>query len=324
MDHPEAPYFDDVAAGPPGGHAVWATGADGVRVRIGLWPRDGTAGTVVMFPGRTEYVEKYSDAAAALHDRGFASAAIDWRGQGLTERPRANRMSGHVGDFVEYQTDVDAYLAALDAAGFPRPFHLLAHSMGGLIGLRSAMRSDLPVLGRPGFATVVFSAPMWGLPLPPARRLAARVMSGLGGRLGWGERATPGSGASAEPAAAPFEANLLTTDPEMFAWMKRQIAAHPDLALGAPSLGWLGAALIEMLALSRAPAPGMPCLALLGDQERIVDPADIRARMARWPGGRLEMVPDARHEVLMEDAATRARLFDLMADHFRDGTGSTR
>jgi lysophospholipase len=264
---------------------------------------------VFLLPGRTEWVEKYSDAAAHLGRHGFACAALDWRGQGLTERPRADRMIGHVEDFELYQRDVRAALAHAEGTGLPRPWHLLAHSMGGPIGLRALMEG-LP------FARAAFSAPMWGLPLVPHLRVAAWTMSHLGAILGWGERATPRSGKVADPTAAPFEGNLLTRDPEMFAWMQAQLRAEPDLALGGPSLGWLRAALREMHALARMTAPRhVPVLAILGTDEGIVDPDAIHLRLASWEGAELEMVEGARHEPLMEGAARRGAILDAVAAH---------
>ena len=303
-----APFHRDVAGGPAEVRALWIEAADGARLRVALWPAGGR-GTVAMFPGRTEFCEKYADAAAHLAARGFASAAIDWRGQGLTARAGRHRMLGHVEDFSEFQRDVDAFVTLLDTQGMPRPFHLLAHSMGGAIGLRALLRR-LP------FANAVFSAPMWGLPLVPHQRLAAWALANAGGLLGLSGSAVPRSGKVADPASAPFERNLLTTDPAMFVWMKRQIAVHPELALGGPTVGWLRSALGEMRALAALPSPATPCLALLGTEEAIVDPAAVRDRMDRWPGGRLEIVADARHEVLMEGDTRRARLFDEVAARF--------
>ena len=79
---------------------------------------------------------------------------------------------------------------------------------------------------------------------------------------------------------------------------------------------------METRELSILPSPDLPCLTLMGSEEDIVDTDRIRERMADWPGGRLEVVPGARHEVLMEDTATRARLFDMIAEfcHAAGGT----
>ncbi|MCK0166029.1 alpha/beta hydrolase [Jannaschia sp. S6380] len=302
-----APYHADVANGPPGGHAYWATTRDGKRIRVGVWP-EGTRGTLVMGPGRTEYVEKYSDAAREMGARGYASVAVDWRGQGLSPRPSHDRHVGHVSDFKDFQHDLDAVLDVCRKVGLPRPWHLMGHSMGGLIALRALYRVDL-------FQRVVFSAPMWGLPLAPHRRLLGWGLASLATAAGLGERSAPGSGKVADPAAAPFEDNLLTTDPQMFAWMKRQITAHPDLALGGPSLNWVWAALREMHRLSREPAPDLPCLTFLGSDEDIVSPDSIHVRLGSWPGARLEMIEGARHEVLMEGPAIRNQVFDAIAAH---------
>ena len=310
-----APYHDDVAAGPPGGDCVWTRASDGARLRVALWPRDGAAGTVVMFPGRTEHVEKYSDAAREMGARGWAAAAIDWRGQGLSDRTGQAPHVGHVEDFDEFQRDVEAFAAVLEARGMPRPWHLLAHSMGGLIGLRTLLRDA--ARPEPRFARAAFSGPMWGLPLPPARRLVAGAISTVARLLRQGGRETPGAGAVRDPVGQPFEGNLLTSDPEMFAWMKRQLAAHPELALGGPSLGWLRAALREMWETKGLTSPDVPCLTVLGAEERIVDPADVRDRMARWPGGTLLELEGARHEALMEAPSIRARVFDALDEHWR-------
>lgn len=280
-------------------------------MRAAIWPK-GTKGTVFFFPGRTEYVEKYSDAARYMGDHGYASISIDWRGQGLTERPKHNQRIGHVNSFNDFQNDVDALIAHARAERLPRPWFLVAHSMGGLIGLRTLMDKD-------EFARAAFSAPMWGLPIAPHMRMIAWTVSGISATLGLGERHTPGTGKVSDPAAAPFEGNLLTTDPKMFDWMKAQVTAHPDLALGGPSLGWLWAALREMHTLARRAAPAVPCFTFLGSDEAIVNSDTIHVRLASWDGAQLETVEGGRHETLMEDEATRTRLYARIAAHFEGG-----
>ena len=308
MPEPDAPYHADVAAGPPHARAHWVRTTDGLRIRVGVWP-EGTRGTLLIVPGRTEYVEKYSDAALRMGRRGYACAVVDVRGQGLSPRGAGDPGLGHVKDFSEFQADVDAMLELAEALDLPRPWHAMGHSMGGAIVLRTLMRRG-SLFGR-----AVFSAPMWGLELAPHRRFLGWTVSALAASTGLGTRGAPGSGKLADPAGAPFEGNLLTRDAEMFAWMKRQIATHPELALGGPSIGWVWAALREMHACARAPAPDVPALTFLGSAEAIVSPDAIHVRMASWPGGTLETVEGARHEVLMEGVELRDRLYDRIAAH---------
>jgi lysophospholipase len=303
-----APLFADLAEGPEGGEAFWLICEDGLRIRAGVWPV-GAKGTVLLFSGRTEYVEKYGRAAADLAARGYATLTLDWRGQGLADRSLPDRVVGHVRHFDDYQQDVRAALALAQRLGLPQPYHLMAHSMGGCIGLR-ALLNGLPV------RSVVFSAPMWGITMAAWMRPLARPFAQLSALIGQGHRFAPGTSAQTYVAEAGFGGNVLTTDPDMWRYMQRQVARHPELGLGGPSLEWVHAALTECLALAPLPSPRLPCVTALGTGEKVVDTAPIHLRMARWPGGRLDLYPGAEHEVLMEAPLHRIPYYDRAAALF--------
>ena len=123
-----APFHEAIARGPAGGRAFWLTAEDGVRLRLGVWPvPEGAKGTVFLLPGRTEYVEKYGPAAADLGARGYAMLAVDWRGQGLADRPLDDPLKGHVAHFPDFQRDLAAVIAAATALELPRPWFILGH-----------------------------------------------------------------------------------------------------------------------------------------------------------------------------------------------------
>ena len=303
LPYTEAPLYNDVAEGPAGGRGVWLRTADGTRIRAGLWNPAGPRGTVVLLPGRTEYVEKYGRTATVLARAGYATLTLDFRGQGMSDRVLADRMVGHVGDFAAFQDDVAALLAFADQQGLARPFHLLAHSMGGCIGLRRVLGGQ-PFQTVP-FKTVAFTGPMWGILISAWARPVANVLTLAAQYLSFNHLYAPGTGPKTYVIEAPFAGNTLTTDPDMWDYMRRQALAHPDLSLGGPSFGWLRAALAECHALSLLPSPALPCLCGLGSQERIVDTRPILTRMQAWPGGRLKRVPGAEHEILMERPTLR-------------------
>ena len=298
-----APYFAPLADGPAEARVVWLTARNGVRIRAAHWPLDGAKGTVILMPGRTEYIEKYGRAAADLARRGYATVSVDWRGQGLADRANADRMVGHVGDFSEFQLDVDALLAWARADGAVDPLFLIGHSMGGCIGLRALTR-DLP------FQAAAFSAPMWGISMAAWMRPLAPLIAQLSIWAGRAQSYAPTTGGKTYLLSVPFQGNVLTSDAAMWDYMRRQVEAKPDLALGGPSVGWLDAALRECAALAAMPAPSLPCVTALGTAEKVVDPAPIHLRMAQWPKGRLDLYPMAEHEVMMETPAHRARFFD--------------
>ncbi len=306
--YPSAPLYADVAEGPDGGFAVWLAACDGVQSRLGLWPK-GDKGTVLLLPGRTEHIEKYGRAAADLGKRGYATAVIDFRGQGLAARSHGDRMLGHVAHFDEYQRDLDAMLAAVRALGLPEPFYMLAHSMGGCIGLRALMRG-FPV------KAVAFSAPMWGINLAPWIKPFAGAVGAMIGPFRQTHRYAPGTDSRAYLLTAPPQGNVLTTDHSVWDYMRRQVATHPDLALGGPSLGWVHAALQECGALSNLSAPDTPCITALGTAEKVVATLPVHLRMAGWKTGRLDLYAGAQHEIMMETPSHRARFFDSAATLF--------
>ena len=83
---------------------------DGVNIRFARWhPPPGRKGTVCLFHGRAEFIEKYFETVRELRARGFAVATFDWRGQGMSDRALDDRMKGHVNDFSEYELDVDVF-----------------------------------------------------------------------------------------------------------------------------------------------------------------------------------------------------------------------
>jgi lysophospholipase len=163
--------------------------------------------------------------------------------------------------------------------------------MGGCIGLRALVEQR-------GFEGAVFSAPMWGLNLRTATRGMAATISAVAGGLGLGDRQMPGTGR--RTLVLPFAGNVLTSDPEAFRWCQAQLAAHPELGLGSPSVAWTGGALRAARAVATGPMPLIPTLVLLGSDEVVVSAADVRRVTRRMPHGELVELAGARHEILME------------------------
>lgn len=308
-----APLYHDVADGPEGGAAHWLTTSDGIRIRVAHWTVTDPIGTVIIFPGRTEFVEKYGDAAREFTQAGYAVCAIDWRGQGLADRMQPDRGLGYVRDFADYQLDVTATLDHIGAIGLPEPHYLVGHSMGGCIGLR-ALHKGLSV------KAAMFSAPMWGIMMSPPQRPFAWAVTTIARALGVDARVAPGQTTQNYTATTSLAENKLTSDAEMWALMQEQLRKYPDLALGGPSMTWLSEALREMRTLEQMPSPATPCLTFLGTDEAIVTPARIHQHMAKWTNGELVIVQGGRHEVMLETPEIRRDVYDRTFAHFAKHT----
>src|ERR1700757_2741342 len=128
---------------------------DGVSLRFARWePPPGRKGTVCLFQGRSEFIEKYFETVRDLRPRGFAVATLDWRGQGLSERALGDPFKGHVSDFSEYEPDLETFMREVVLPDCPPPLFALAHSMGATILIRAAYR------GHRWFDRMVLTAPM--------------------------------------------------------------------------------------------------------------------------------------------------------------------
>lgn len=303
-----APFYRDIADAAPDARALWVEAPDGARVRLGLLGAGGR-GTVLLFPGRTEFVEKYGPAGRAFAERGYGTLGVDWRGQGLTDRFLPDRRTGHIERFDDYQHDVAAMMQAAHDLDLPRPWHLLGHSMGGAIGLR-ALYAGLPV------ASAVFTGPMWGIRIAALLRPVAWLSTSLARPLGYGGQTVLTGSPENYLLSSPFEGNMLTSDRGQFDRMKAQLVAYPELALGGPSNAWVNEALREVRRLRTMPPPELPALCIAGALEGIVELSAMRRRMADWPGGRFLSIPGAQHEVMMETAPVRRQVFDAAVELF--------
>ena len=301
-------FYADLAEGPDTARAWWVTASDGTRLRVVTWA-GGDAGTVLIFPGRNDHVERYGRVARMLADRGLSSAAIDWRGQGMSARAPGVGNAGHVTTFEEYQRDTRAYLAAVREAGLPDPYYLLGHSMGGAIGL-GALGNGLPV------RAATFSAPMWGICFPPRLRRVAPLLPRLAVAAGLGLATVPRGPRESYFLVQPFEGNFLTSDSDTYAWLTAHAARDTRLALGRPTYAWLAAGLREIGRFATQPPPEVPVLVGLAGADTVVDNAAIARLAGRWREVKIETYPGARHELMMERAEVRDRFLDAAVRHF--------
>jgi len=257
----------------------------------------------LLFPGRTEYLEKYGRVAEDLTAAGYSVLSMDWRGQGFSDRVTADSRLGHIDDFADYQLDVASFVAAAEARNLPKPWYLVGHSMGGCIGLR-ALINGLPV------EKVVFSAPMWGIFVLPNLRPIAHVLPSLSRFFGQELRTMPGTGPGSYVTETAFSQNLLTTDRDTWEYLERHAKAVPEFALGGPTMHWFEEAIDEAAALLEAPRPTIPVKTIAGTREGIVDRKALISMHEDWPSGSLEWIEGARHELMMEAPAMRKQFFD--------------
>ena len=293
---------------PPGGIApndVWWTEPEaGIQLRAALWQAQNPIGHVVFLTGRTEFLEKVAVPAAAFVQRGFSVLSWDWRGQGLSSRQASPALKGHVEDFAEFQTDLDAILATEPARRLTGKRLIVAHSMGGCIAAQALARPKVVST----IDAAILCAPMLGIAMHPVMRAAAAVAVRVGLLLGKGDSWPPFGDVKTPYVLTDPEDNVLTSDTSIMAWMAQVARDHPESALAMPTLQWFKAANDAMRAVKLHPAPSVPTLCLLGERERVVDYEAVEAG-ARRMQARLEHLKYAQHELFIETEAIRTEVW---------------
>lgn len=285
--------------------------AVGATLRAARFPADPSVaarGVCVLLNGQTEFIEKYFEVIDELRGRGFAVATMDWRGQGGSSRVLDDdHRKGFVGDFAEYDEDLDTLLnwivTPMLAPG-EKPV-ALAHSMGAHNLLRALARTP----GR--FAAGVLNAPMIAISFRGQKEFLVRAVTALqmwrGNRTDW-----VWGMEGRDPHKQNFSTQMVTSDPQRFERTQMLLREHPDLRLAGATWAWLAAAIGSMDWLK---APGRPegittpLLVVGAGADRICITPAIKAFAARLPHGEYLEIADAGHEVLMERNPIRAQFW---------------
>ncbi|ABC62399.1 alpha/beta fold hydrolase [Erythrobacter litoralis] len=284
---------------------------DGHRVRRIDWASEAEPprGSILFMPGRGDHYEKYLESLDEWHRAGWQVTAADWRGQGASGRLGTDEVTGHVDDFAIWIDDLAALWADWKAQT-PGPHVLVAHSMGGHLGLRAVAEERVD----PG--AVVLSAPMLGfvgnLPVSLTHGVA-RLMSRVGDprRPAWKWSEKPGE----IPAG---RLKLLTHDDERYQdelWWREK---RPELVMGPGSWGWVERAYASMRGLF---AEGVlesvttPILLLSTSNDKLVSHRKVVDAAERLPNSELlAFGRECHHEILREVDAVRDRAMEGIAN----------
>ncbi len=277
---------------------------DGKRMRYALSEPEKVRCTILIAPGRREFIEKkYAEMGREFLQRGFRIIMFEWRGQGLSDRflSGAKRQHDHVPDFGIHLDDLSSFYEKIVRAYRSGPLLVAGHSMGSHLLLRWLVERQ-----KTGIDAVLLTAPMLALSSLPVH-VTARAMSWTALRLGHGADYAPGQhDYNARDRA--FDNNPLTHDPERFALMEKYFAAYPDLAIGGVTWGWLDAALKSMHLMQQRryfEQLALPILTITGGADHVTPPTELGRIIKRIPNATPVVIPNARHDILNELAIYR-------------------
>jgi len=146
----------------------WFATPDGLKLYEQRWlPEHCPRAVVALVHGVNEHSGRYAELAGVLGQHGYTLWAMDLRGHGRSEGPRA-----WVRCFDDYLADLDVFLERVRSKAPCERLFLLGHSMGGAIATLYA------ITRQPRLDGLILSAPalvIGGRVFPVLRRLAGLV-----------------------------------------------------------------------------------------------------------------------------------------------------
>ena len=252
-------------------------------------------GSVVISSGRIEAYLKYKEVMFDLYRAGYSVFIIDHRGQGMSGRMTANPHMGYVKDFADYVADFELFIQQVVLPHSSGPLMLLCHSMGSAIGA-------MYVLAFPRrFNKVVFCAPMFGI-RPALPGWLSNLL--IGTHLAWGKllgRQYAYFAGQGDYVDSEFALNRLTHSQARYQQFRHEYMTNPHIQLGGVTGHWLYAAAKAMDKIEQQAADfPIPALIIQAGNDQIVDNARQRRVVNNMPQASIQIIPNAKHEVLME------------------------
>ena len=252
----------------------YLTGAGGRRIFWQSWKPDGDVrALIVLVHGASEHSGRYGYVAEVLVADGYAVHALDHRGHGRSDGPRAviDRLSSAV-------ADVDQLVLEAREQHAGAPVYLLGHSMGGTVAVSYALRHQDRLAG------LILSGPLAALAAAPAPlRVIGRVLSVVAPSL---------------PLVA-IDASLVSRDPEVVRDYESDPLNHHG-KLPARTVAELTAAINGFP--EAVGAITVPTLILYGTADRLCPPAGSTMLGERIGAGdkTVKSYPGLFHEILNE------------------------
>ncbi len=274
------------------------TNAKGADIRYGHVKADGESkGTIVMLPGFRESIEKYFETVQDMKSQGYDVWLMDWRGQGGSQRYlQDNPQKMHHEGYDEQIETLHQFTQNVVDRSPSGPMLLMAHSMGGHIGLRYLKEHDGV------FDRAVLTAPMVDintgtLPKPLARQMAKFAKAG-----NYLDKYIPGGGDWNEEKNAFKDNNKTSDEPRFKLWMDT-LRADPSLKTGDPTYGWVYHTFQSIDILGQEDylkSIKTPILMQISGRENVVDRHAQERAAGLLPDCRRVDIADAQHEIWHE------------------------
>lgn len=269
---------------------------------------------LVIVQGRNETYHKYLETIGELSQH-FNIYTYDHRGQGESDRLTDDKELGHVTDFNNYVTDLHMFMDNIVTkdsyyqASKTKTCYILAHSMGGAITTQYLSHYPNKV------TACTLSAPMFGILAPKNTKTLAHGAIHI---LDWFAKAPRFALGQHKYEPLSFNKNRLTHSQLRYKVFRHLYLSHPHLRLGGASTQWLNQAIkAGQNCLKNGHKLSTPTLILQAGDDAVVDNKQQVLFDSRCPASKLEVIPNAWHDLFIESDVYRKQAITKMLCFFK-------
>jgi lysophospholipase len=282
-------------------------GVDSVKIYYKIFSQKGKGkGAIMISSGRTEAAVKYKELIFDLYKNGYSVYIHDHRGQGQSGRMTEDSQMGYVENFQYYIDDLKKFHDLFFMKGNHKKRFLLAHSMGGAIGM--TYLEQFPK----DFDAAAFSSPM--LAFNPPACTAVKILEGDKIKYAIGESAYNDD-------KIEFKQNKLTGSEMRYKRMVDAFEKQSDAKLGGATYQWVAQScqqfgyIVEHIDKIQTPfilfsASNEQIVDVMGHQ-RFIDKAKSLNKVHI-----AYLVSDAQHELFIEKDKQRAETITAFLKFF--------
>lgn len=285
------------------------TGANNIQIYYKYFRQNGSEkGAIVISSGRTEAAIKYKEVLFDLFNIGYSIYIHDHRGQGLSGRMVEDPDMGYIDEFRYYIDDLKYFYDFFVSPGAHKNIFLLAHSMGGAIGMTYLERYP------EDFSAAAFSSPMLGLSFPSCEFV----------KLFEGEEVkyAPGQG-NYEEGLSSFRKNHLTGCKTRYNIMLMVYEEFPEARLGGATYQWVDKSCQQLSTIFKNVSKiKTPLLLFSAEDDKVVSTAAHShfVETMKESGGEISAfsIEGAQHELLIEKDEFRIEVMTKTLDFFKE------
>ena len=270
------------------------TNHDRARIRYGHVSAKKTIGTVVVVTGFTEFAEVYFELIRDLINHGYDVWAMDWHGEGGSDRYLVDRERAYSLGFDHDVADLNQFVSTI-LTEKKRPLILVAHSLGSNVALRylhdHPQSVDMAVLSAPA------------LSVPRQNEILLRAVTWIKCATGKGDEYLDrqGNWATTEPKVSKMPTH--SHDPQRVRLEAAWANANPELRSGGATWKWLQEYDKSCQTIddpNYLKAITTPILIGSPSADLIADSAKQSTLSRQLPAATLYLGEGARHELFLE------------------------